>query len=294
VYEWDGLVESGRKVAGLDPALAGDDELFEAARALETLRSLVDAAESHVLAELDARGACDAHTGLSTGTWLAREAGLPLGVARNRVRVGVGLRARLGAVDEALVEGRISFDHARVLTDACNPRVADQVTAIQDQLIELADHTVFERWRREIHGIVELLDQDGGHDPNDDLARNQLSVSASFDGAVHLTGTLVGADALVAHQAIDAKADELFHRFSTDHDRCPELTVPTRATLRALAFAELCRTANATPTNTNRAPRPDVTLVVTATEPTRALTPTGTPSPTAPPAPCCATPTCTP
>ncbi len=47
--------------------------------ALEEARRLVDAAEGHVVAELEKRSVCERDHGLSTGGWLAREAMLPLG-----------------------------------------------------------------------------------------------------------------------------------------------------------------------------------------------------------------------
>ena len=39
----------------------------------------------------------------------------------------------LAPVGSALAEGRIGFDHARVLADAANPRVAEQVAALVQQ-----------------------------------------------------------------------------------------------------------------------------------------------------------------
>ncbi len=47
------LAEQCRKAAGADVGLAGDDELCDAIRELAVARSALDAAEGHVLAELD-------------------------------------------------------------------------------------------------------------------------------------------------------------------------------------------------------------------------------------------------
>jgi Domain of unknown function (DUF222) len=218
---------------------------------------------------------CDREYGLSTGSWLARETGLPAVVARQLVKVGSVLRTRLGEVDAAVVDGRITSHHAKVLADACNPRVADAVAGMQSELIDLAEGCSFERWRAEVRGIVELLDQDGGHDPHDDLARNTLSVADTIDGTTHLAGRLIGEHALGVTAALDAKADELFRRFSADRDQCPEIVVPSRATLRALALTELCRAGHATDLASTRPPRPEVTLVVQADEPDSTTGPTG-------------------
>jgi hypothetical protein len=269
------LTEQSRKAADADASLCSDEELLDAVLGLEEARRLIDAAEGHALAQLEARGVCDAGFGSSTRSWLAREAKLPSVVARNRVKTGVALSGPLRAVDEALVDGRIGFDHARVLADAASGRVAEEVTAIQETLIELAEGAVFEWWRRDVLGLVDLLDQDGGHDRDNDLARNKLTVARTFDGITHVAGTLTGEHGEIARQAIEAKANELFHRFSADRKHCPELSIPDQATLRALAFVELCRLGQAADLNTTKAPRPDVTLAVNALDPTSATTPDG-------------------
>jgi hypothetical protein len=268
MFDHVALTEQGRKAAGADASLCSDDELLEVVLGLEEARRLIDAAEGHALAELEARKVCDTEFGASTRSWLAREAKLPSVVARNRVKTGVALAGPLRSVDVALIDGRIGFDHARVLADAASGRVAEEVAAIQDTLVELADGAVFEWWRRDVMGLVDLLDQDGGHDRSKDLAHNKLTVARTFDGVTHLAGTLTGEHGLVARQALDAKADELFRRFSADREHCPDLEIPDRATLRALAFVELCRLGQATDLDTTKAPRPDVTLAVNALDPT--------------------------
>ena len=63
------------KAAGSEVEFASDDELFGAARGLWAARAALDAADLHVLAELEVRGSCDRVFGLATGAWLARETG---------------------------------------------------------------------------------------------------------------------------------------------------------------------------------------------------------------------------
>jgi hypothetical protein len=188
-------------------------------------------------------------------------------VAREQVKVGRRLRDLLPEVNDAVVGGRITSHHAAVLAGACHERVAEGVVALQADLIALAEGTSFDRWRSEVRGIVELLDEDGGHDPAADLARNQLNVAETIDGITHLTGQFLGEHALTVRAAIDAKADELFHRYTRDHETCPDIAVPTYPTLRALALAELCRAGGAVDVTSTRPPRPEVTLVVQADEP---------------------------
>jgi hypothetical protein len=269
------VVEVGRKIAGADPGAGGDDELCAAAVALAELVSLATTGLAHVLAELDARGVCDREHGLTTGSWLAREAVMSQAVARGHLKVGTALRSSLTEVDDAVVEGRITAHHARVLADACTPRVAEAVMGMQGELVALAEGAAFERWRSEVRGIVELLDEDGAHDPNEDLARNRLSVAETIDGTTHLAGQLVGETALGVTAAVDAKADELFRRFQSDYEHCPDIEVPGRATLRALALAELVRGGRAVAMDATRPPRPEVTLVVRADDPEVTAGPTG-------------------
>src|SRR3954468_8908116 len=93
------------KAAGLDARSAGDDELLAAARALASARTALDAAPAHVLAEPEVRGTTAREVGLATGTWFARQAGLPTGAGRDRVRVARVLHDRLPAGGGPLVGG---------------------------------------------------------------------------------------------------------------------------------------------------------------------------------------------
>jgi hypothetical protein len=275
VFESSVVVEQLRAGVESDPAGLSDSALLGVAGDLVRLRALLDAFEVSVVGELDARAVCEAELGLTTVGWLSAEAGLPRSVASARVKVARKLRGPLDAVAEALAAGRISWEHARVLVQACNPRIADEVAAIQTELVELAGSMPFEPWRREVIGIVDLLDEDGGHDPNDDLARNTLSLVPTFDGVTHLSGQLTGEHAAIARQSVHTVADELFRRFKADHAECPELEIPSRATLMALAFVEICRRANATDLTSTVAPRPDVSLVIQADDPTHGRTADG-------------------
>jgi len=130
-------------------------------------------------------------------------------------------------------------------------------------IIDLAGEHRFKRWSDELRGIVELLDQDGGHDPNRDDAKNKLDVTKTFDGVLHLAGTLFGEDAEAAAEALNAKADELYAQFVKDHALTPEIEIPPRQTLLAKAFIHLCQGGRAVPAGAKR-PRPEVTLIINA------------------------------
>jgi hypothetical protein len=132
------LEDVGRKVAGVNAPAGSDEDLCVVAVELARLGSWVAAGQARVLAELEARGVCDGEFGLVTGSWLAREANLPGRVAREQVRVAVTLASSLPEVADALVEGRLTWHHGRVLAEACTPRIAEALAALQDELIDLA------------------------------------------------------------------------------------------------------------------------------------------------------------
>jgi hypothetical protein len=61
------VAECSLKAGGADVSLASDDELCSAVRELAVARAGLDAAEAHVLGELEMRGVCDREFGLKTG-----------------------------------------------------------------------------------------------------------------------------------------------------------------------------------------------------------------------------------
>jgi hypothetical protein len=254
------LVDRCRKAVREDVSVASNDELRELVGLVEVGRAALDAVEGHALAELEARDACDVDLGLSTVGWLTWHQRVPRRQAAARVRVANKLRRELPAVDTALGEGEIGFDHARVLADAANPRIAEAIADVQDQLVQAAQHSPFEIWRRDVAGLVELADQDGGFDPDAQLARNRLHLDPVGDATV-VRGELVGETAVVVGQALEAATDALWRRYRDDQKACPEQVVPPRSVLRALALADLVRHGLV---EERPGPAVDVTLVVDA------------------------------
>jgi hypothetical protein len=241
---------------------------------LEAARRMLDATEAHLLVELDDLKAVDRGLGLTTSRWLAREAGVPSGVARQRLAVARTLRDVLPEVDEAWTQGRVGFDHARVLAEAVNDRNIDMLRPMLDDLIESAGCTVFHRWRRDTQALAALLDPDGSHDPAHDAARNVLHLSPSDDLTL-IRGELTGESALTFVQTVEAVADELFLAWSKDCAATPELQMPTRPMLLAQALVEICRRARATDLASTKAPRVEVTLILDEARPDVIVDPCG-------------------
>ncbi|MFN8050808.1 MAG: DUF222 domain-containing protein [Acidimicrobiales bacterium] len=263
------LIESAGKAASIDASMEGDESLFEVALGLERARALLDVAESKVLAELEARDACDREHGLATSRWLAREARLASGTARRRVAVANGLRRHFPATLDAMAEGDVSFDHAAVLVDATNARIAAEMGELEAELLEMATDWVFEPWRQHVRLVAALLDQDGGYDPHADVHANRLRLRHTPDGTL-LDGTLVGDAALVSDTVLDEVANELLRRYRADNELTGEIEVPSRATLLALAFAEICRRAQAVEVDSHRPPRTEAVVLIDADDLDRA------------------------
>ena len=250
-----------------DPATATDDQLLAVATTIESARRHLDAAALHALAELDVRGVTDAQEGLVTGSWLANEAQLPTGTSKARVKLALKLRVSLPEVDQALSAGRISVEHARALADAANPRILDDFALLVGNLIDAAGRLGFDRWKREVTALADLLDADGGHRPGDDITDNTLRIRRGLDDVLHADGQFTADLALTVEGALNAKADELFHRYRNDQELTPDLRMPPRTTLLALAMAELLREALAKDPASSTPARPDASLIVNAADP---------------------------
>ena len=265
MFDWRDLEELAGKAAGLVVGVGSDRDLFDAALSIERVRALLDAAEGSVLAELDRRGATDQAFGLHANAWLSRDAGISRPTATARLRVGQKLDVSLPVTREGLVEGRISWDHAKVIADAANPRIIDAFAEVEAELVDMAKGMVFARWVDHVRDVARMLDLDGGYDPSEDLDRNRLHLSRGLDGVSFLKGSLVGLDAGAVRQAIEPVAAEIGETFRRDSVATDgEVAVPSKATLRALALVELVRRANAAGDPGKVGPSAEISLIVRA------------------------------
>jgi len=261
------LEELATKIAGADERLVADDDLMADVRTLERVRSLIETAVGSRVAELDARGTTDVVTGHRTAGWLAKECGVSPGTARARVQLGRVLRCDLRETDRAVREGRLCTDRARVMAAAVNERIAAEFAEMEASLIGESARMTFAEWAQRVRLVAALLDQDGP-EPADDVANNRLRLKGS--GAdVSVGGRLVGDVAVTSRAAIEQMADELWRQYRDDHQASGgAVEVPSRETLRALAFAELCRRGLMVGTDgTATRPRVEATLVINTDTP---------------------------
>jgi hypothetical protein len=256
------LRDLAAKAAGVDVSLAGDEELMCAATALEEVRSLVDVAQGHVLARLEADGTTDRLAGHRTGTWLGHEARMSKARARSRVRGARRAREWFHAFDEAVARGELGWQHLDLLCGVANVRNREALAEAQGELIGLARRFSFEHWASLVRRLASELDEDGGYDPNEDIHANRLRFSSHGDLTAELAGRLVGSARVTVEQTLGAAADDLFDRFTRDHQADPDLEVPTRPTLLALALEEVCRRYGSVELESTRQPRTEAVVIV--------------------------------
>src|SRR4051812_7463612 len=127
MFESAELEELMRKAAGDDVGLATHAELLAAVPSLARVRAMLDAAEMHVLAELDVRKVTDTEFGLKTVAWVAHVTRGDRRPIASRLAVGRKLRRLLEGVDAALSAGDLSFEHARALASVANGRIDTEI-----------------------------------------------------------------------------------------------------------------------------------------------------------------------
>ena len=225
-----------------------------------------------MLAELEVRGSCDREFGSSTVAWVAHTTRADRGTVAARVKTGVKLR-QFDEVDGALSHGRVGFEHARVFARMANPRIEADLVAEQSRWVVLAGRAPFRAWYTELAARAELLDQDGGFDPERERARNRLTVSPTGDGII-VRGEFVGELALGVAHHLETATNTAFRGAVADHAETSDIATPSMATLRAEALADLIR-RGATADDPARVPVVDVTVVVNQQRPGLVTSPDG-------------------
>ncbi len=228
--------------------------------AIEADQRRLDARRARTLVALDASGHCDLRHGHRTGRWWAARANLSAGRCVRTTTVATKVARDLPGVLEALEAQAISWDHVVVLADAANPRISALIARLCPELIDLAGCCTFTSWKSRVSTIVELLDQDGGHDPRRDRP-HRLSLTRLLDGSWDLRAQLSAADGLKVNAALSRVADELFRTAQRDHDTTSSLPIPPRSQLRADALVELIRRGQGADLAATKAPVPEVILV---------------------------------
>ncbi len=240
------LVETAAEVVGEHPADLDDAELLAGVEELVALGRRVDAVAARMVAAADARRSADVELGQRTTQWISHSTRESARASRRRVRLGrAGRKLRL--VADAWEAGTLSEDHVSVFARAArNPRIGDTIAGVQEVLIDRARVVPFEVWRTEVARLVDRLDADGSHRPEEPDSPSVLYLLELFDGSVQLHAELAAADHAVVAAALNAEADALFRGYTRDRDESGgEVEIPTRGQLMAEALVSLCRKGSA-------------------------------------------------
>ena len=268
-----------REVAGVlatdDPRGLGDKALLGATVELALAQRRLDAAQAHVLGELEARGLPDRVHGHRTSSWLAADTSQPVGRVKARVATANALRQHFELFDEAFSAGRIDWAYCRALQHASNVRILPGLVELQEYLLSRVPGRRYERWAAELRAICAELDQDGPEP--EDGERDSLVISET-GGVTVITGCLHGSEGEELSQAIEAETERLFRRAQADAKECPDLVVPGWMALRAKALLELIRRAQHTCTTNGRQTGADITLIIQAEQADGQATPDTSPA----------------
>ena len=230
---------------------------------LETQRRRIDHRQAVLIAEVAANGVCDILHGHTSPMWLAHRLQQPPQLCRSQVMTATRMARRYPALEAALRAQRIGWQHVKVFDSAANDRNWQDMADLLPQLIDLAQVATFERWAREVRGIGQRLDQDGGYDPATDPANNQLRVVSTTDGVTHLSGQLVGELALSIKAIIDDETNRVLSRFRADAEATNGATqVPSRAQAGAEALCEMLERSCGVRDGQGRLPEPEIIVVM--------------------------------
>ncbi len=256
------LLAAARALAGVAVKGLSDDECLGVADDVELARRSLDAFNAAVLAEIDARGLCDLRYGTATATWFERRHGRGRVSVAREIRAGKKLRSDLGVLHAAAMRGEITFERVAFIASKSNARNLDSLAAAQDALLALSvAEPSWTAFCALVSDLARYADADGGHDPDADTSR--VRVSKVGDDVV-IDGVFVGVDGATFEQLVEAATDRLWRQHRRDQQSCPDLPVPTRVELRALALLELVRRGSATDPGTSATTVTELGLVIDA------------------------------
>ncbi|MDQ2678466.1 MAG: HNH endonuclease [Actinomycetota bacterium] len=249
------------RVAATDPAASRDADLLTTLQQLSELRRLLDASTNRLLAEVEQRDTTNVDLGLRPAVWLADAATLPSGVARAQVRVAASLRDHAPEVADAWCQGRIGEPHAQLLAKAVdNTRIRDAFTPMIPSLLDDAVTLHFDMWRAQVIALIALLDADGDEprDPSDD---NRLGFTRGLSGRWILRGEFDAVTGGVIRDALNDRADRLFHARSNDEAVAgTDLIVPSQQRLLADALHDMARNDRAANAAAGKGGRAEILL----------------------------------
>jgi hypothetical protein len=159
---------------------------------LQRVRNRLDAVDAAVLSAFDRSRVWAEHGNRSAASRLTVTGRLPRKVARSRTRLGRQLRT-MPRTTEALADGAITSDHARVLGRANRPEVRELFARDERLLVDLAtDRDLsFRQFEHAVQYWADIADPDSAEDRADtQIDRREVHASTTLDGRVRLDGWL--------------------------------------------------------------------------------------------------------
>ena len=259
------MLSGGHFLASHDLTTEGSPALTELID-LEAQRRRIDHRQAVLLTEVAASGVCDIEHGQTTPMWLADRTQQSPHACRSRMNTAARLHRRYPQLAEALKTGRVGWQHVKVIDSAGNDRNWQDLADLLPGLIDLAQVATFERWAREVRGIAQRLDQDGGYDPASDPANNHLHLVPTTDGITYVSGQLVGELALTIKKLIDGETERVLKRYRADAEATGgETPVPSRAQACAEALGELVDRGSGVPEGSGKLPEPEIVVILNDT-----------------------------
>ncbi len=232
------------------------DTLVDRARDLARRRAALDAEEAELLATVEELRVGGVDWFRDPGAWLRVKTGIAGYTARTRLTVARGL-AVLPTVLEALREGRIGFDHVRVIADQADSPNRDNLLEDIEEILGWALTKAADDFRDAVAGWARDLDERrevGMTDHQRQLRRRKVTRSRTKEGLRRTVLDLDDeTDSIVYGAVRDIVADML--RAEKKADLRPETRRATRQ-IWADAFGELARRSRGADVITRHKARP--------------------------------------
>jgi hypothetical protein len=244
----DGLVDS---VLDVDPGCLSHDERLDLLERIEHARSAIDAQAQLTLAALAREGDAERRS----KEWVREEVACVLCLAPvtagGRLHDAVELVERLPRTLDRLVDGSISFLHARTLLDAVRDLDDETVTKVEARVLPRADGQAIGVFRQAVKRAVLALDPRSAEQKHGEaIGRRRVGLRADDDGMACVWAYLRADAALGVMATVDAHARALL-----DDGRSADQK-------RADVFADLGALALATAPGTSHGQRPKVQVTV--------------------------------
>ncbi|WP_410812016.1 DUF222 domain-containing protein [Micromonospora sp. 067-2] len=193
-----------------------ESDLVAALDTAHRLEQRLAAVRLALVCELDGRGTAVAQGASSTAVWLRERLRLTISAARRMVDLAAALDTGASGVRDALAEGRISAEHARVITDAATTVSASAGVEATDKAVGLLidwagqfDPALLRKLGGRIldHVAPDVADAAALAALEADARRaardRHLTLSEQTDGRLRLTGILDTEAAALLRAAID-------------------------------------------------------------------------------------------